>query len=65
MLGDMLDREIHSEYNVTIIATDDGTPPLSSTSVFTIHVSDVNDNAPTSYLNKVDESLYTFSVNKH
>ncbi|XP_067112863.1 protocadherin alpha-8-like [Osmerus mordax] len=46
VLGDMLDREIHFAYNVTIIATDDGTPPLSSTSVFTIHVSDVNDNAP-------------------
>uniref|UniRef100_A0A8C1PV88 Protocadherin 2 alpha b 10 n=1 Tax=Cyprinus carpio TaxID=7962 RepID=A0A8C1PV88_CYPCA len=41
-----LDREHASEYNVTITATDEGTPPLSSTSVITIHVSDVNDNAP-------------------
>ncbi|XP_072558089.1 protocadherin alpha-8-like isoform X9 [Paramormyrops kingsleyae] len=41
-----LDRESASEYNVTIIATDEGTPPLSSTSVITVHVSDVNDNAP-------------------
>ncbi|XP_026095459.1 protocadherin alpha-10-like isoform X19 [Carassius auratus] len=41
-----LDRERASEYNVTITATDEGTPPLSSTSVITIHVSDVNDNAP-------------------
>uniref|UniRef100_A0A3B3RH43 Cadherin domain-containing protein n=1 Tax=Paramormyrops kingsleyae TaxID=1676925 RepID=A0A3B3RH43_9TELE len=41
-----LDREKVSEYNVTIIATDEGTPPLSSTSVITVHVSDVNDNAP-------------------
>uniref|UniRef100_A0A8C2K7I7 Protocadherin 2 alpha b 10 n=1 Tax=Cyprinus carpio TaxID=7962 RepID=A0A8C2K7I7_CYPCA len=41
-----LDREQTSEYNVTITATDEGTPPLSSTSVITIHVCDVNDNAP-------------------
>ncbi|XP_057205145.1 protocadherin alpha-8-like isoform X10 [Triplophysa rosa] len=41
-----LDREIVSIYNVTITATDEGTPPLSSTSVVTVHVSDVNDNAP-------------------
>ncbi|XP_071254568.1 protocadherin alpha-8-like isoform X18 [Salvelinus alpinus] len=41
-----LDRESASQYNVTITATDDGTPPLSSTSVVTVHVSDVNDNAP-------------------
>ncbi|XP_031654430.1 protocadherin alpha-4 isoform X6 [Oncorhynchus kisutch] len=41
-----LDRERASQYNVNIIATDDGTPPLFSTSVITVHVSDVNDNAP-------------------
>ncbi|XP_036403729.1 protocadherin alpha-8-like isoform X4 [Megalops cyprinoides] len=41
-----LDRERASQYNVTITATDEGTPPLSSTSVITVHVSDVNDNAP-------------------
>ncbi|XP_061090069.1 protocadherin alpha-4-like [Conger conger] len=41
-----LDREIISQYNVSITATDEGTPPLSSTSVITVHVSDVNDNAP-------------------
>ncbi|XP_052344214.1 protocadherin alpha-2-like isoform X23 [Oncorhynchus keta] len=41
-----LDRESESQYNVTITATDEGAPPLSSTSVITVHVSDVNDNAP-------------------
>ncbi|XP_029959463.1 protocadherin alpha-8-like isoform X6 [Salarias fasciatus] len=41
-----LDRERVSQYNVTISATDEGQPPLSSTSVITVHVSDVNDNAP-------------------
>ncbi|XP_078145127.1 protocadherin alpha-3-like [Centroberyx gerrardi] len=41
-----LDRESVSQHNVTITATDEGTPPLSSTSVITVHISDVNDNAP-------------------
>ncbi|XP_030621283.1 protocadherin alpha-3-like [Chanos chanos] len=41
-----LDRESVSQYNISITATDEGTPPLSSTSVIIIHVSDVNDNAP-------------------
>ncbi|XP_049897650.1 protocadherin alpha-3-like [Epinephelus moara] len=41
-----LDRERVSNYNVTIIATDSGTPSLSGTSVLSIHVSDVNDNPP-------------------
>ncbi|XP_051766352.1 protocadherin alpha-2-like isoform X3 [Ctenopharyngodon idella] len=41
-----LDRESVSQYNITIIATDEGAPPLSSFKVITIHISDVNDNAP-------------------
>ncbi|XP_046907536.1 protocadherin alpha-8-like [Hypomesus transpacificus] len=41
-----LDRESVAKYNVTITATDEGTPSLSSTSVITVHVSDVNDNTP-------------------
>nr|XP_020442193.1 protocadherin alpha-8-like isoform X1 [Monopterus albus]XP_020442195.1 protocadherin alpha-8-like isoform X3 [Monopterus albus] len=41
-----LDRERVSNYNVTIVATDKGAPPLSSTIVVSIFVSDVNDNAP-------------------
>ncbi|XP_067455302.1 protocadherin alpha-3-like isoform X2 [Thunnus thynnus] len=41
-----LDREVTPQYNVTISATDEGTPPLSNTSVITVYVSDVNDNAP-------------------
>ncbi|XP_067455308.1 protocadherin alpha-3-like isoform X8 [Thunnus thynnus] len=41
-----LDREVVSQYNVSIIATDEGTPPLSSTSVITVQISDVNDNPP-------------------
>ncbi|KAI3351741.1 hypothetical protein L3Q82_020581 [Scortum barcoo] len=41
-----LDREITSTYNVTISATDEGSPPLSNNSVISVHVSDVNDNSP-------------------
>ncbi|XP_060936047.1 protocadherin alpha-5-like isoform X3 [Limanda limanda] len=41
-----LDRENTSIYNVTITAADEGIPPLSSTRVITVHVFDVNDNAP-------------------
>ncbi|XP_041948903.1 protocadherin alpha-3-like isoform X5 [Alosa sapidissima] len=41
-----LDRETFSDYNITIVTTDGGNPPLSSTSEFKIYVSDVNDNAP-------------------
>ncbi|CAI5652159.1 unnamed protein product [Oreochromis niloticus] len=41
-----LDRETTSVYNVTITATDEGNPPLSSNKVITVRVSDVNDNPP-------------------
>ncbi|XP_023184196.1 protocadherin gamma-A12-like isoform X6 [Xiphophorus maculatus] len=42
----VLDRETVSEYNITVVATDNGTPPLSAKRIFNIKVSDVNDNAP-------------------
>ncbi|KAI3351197.1 hypothetical protein L3Q82_005753 [Scortum barcoo] len=41
-----LDRESVSQCNITILATDEGTPPLSSTTVIPVQISDVNDNAP-------------------
>uniref|UniRef100_A0A8C1LPE8 Protocadherin alpha subfamily C, 2 n=1 Tax=Cyprinus carpio TaxID=7962 RepID=A0A8C1LPE8_CYPCA len=41
-----LDRESVSLYNITITAADEGTPSLSSSTVITVHISDVNDNAP-------------------
>uniref|UniRef100_A0A8C4H4V9 Cadherin domain-containing protein n=1 Tax=Dicentrarchus labrax TaxID=13489 RepID=A0A8C4H4V9_DICLA len=42
----VLDRESVSEYNITVVATDAGMPPLSTKRTFTLKVSDVNDNAP-------------------
>ncbi|KAJ8405255.1 hypothetical protein AAFF_G00322460, partial [Aldrovandia affinis] len=41
-----LDRETESEYNVTLSATDEGSPPLSSYKTIIVSVSDVNDNPP-------------------
>ncbi|XP_045678135.1 protocadherin gamma-B5 isoform X16 [Phyllostomus hastatus] len=41
-----LDREQIPQYNVTITATDKGKPPLSSSTTITVHIGDVNDNAP-------------------
>ncbi|XP_042165381.1 protocadherin beta-16-like isoform X34 [Oncorhynchus tshawytscha] len=41
-----LDREIISDYNITITASDEGTPPLSSSKTIHLSVSDVNDNPP-------------------
>ncbi|XP_077902904.1 protocadherin gamma-B2 isoform X6 [Ictidomys tridecemlineatus] len=46
MTDRVLDREEIPEYNITITATDRGKPPLSSTIKITLHISDVNDNAP-------------------
>uniref|UniRef100_A0A4W5QMN5 Cadherin domain-containing protein n=1 Tax=Hucho hucho TaxID=62062 RepID=A0A4W5QMN5_9TELE len=42
----VLDRESVLEYNITVVATDAGSPPLSSRRTFHLKVSDVNDNAP-------------------
>ncbi|XP_052464317.1 protocadherin beta-7 isoform X20 [Carassius gibelio] len=41
-----LDREKESDYNITITATDGGSPPLSTSMTIHLFVSDVNDNPP-------------------
>ncbi|XP_042319292.1 protocadherin beta-16-like [Sceloporus undulatus] len=41
-----LDREKVPEYNVTITATDQGSPRLTSTRIIHVQISDVNDNTP-------------------
>ncbi|XP_075061011.1 uncharacterized protein LOC142149585 [Mixophyes fleayi] len=41
-----MDREKVSSYNITILATDRGSPPHSSTRTIRLEVSDVNDNPP-------------------
>ncbi|XP_044060644.1 protocadherin gamma-A4-like isoform X21 [Siniperca chuatsi] len=41
-----LDRELVSDYNITITATDEGSPPLSSSKTVELSVADINDNPP-------------------
>ncbi|XP_056899804.1 protocadherin gamma-A4-like [Takifugu flavidus] len=41
-----LDRELVSDYNITIRATDEGSPPLSSSKTLHLSVADINDNPP-------------------
>ncbi|CAM5133741.1 unnamed protein product [Eretmochelys imbricata] len=41
-----LDRERTPKYNITITATDKGSPPLSTQKTILLQISDINDNAP-------------------
>ncbi|XP_048186976.1 protocadherin gamma-A12 isoform X4 [Perognathus longimembris pacificus] len=41
-----LDREQVPSYNITVTATDRGTPPLATQTLLPLHVADANDNAP-------------------
>ncbi|XP_017905725.1 PREDICTED: protocadherin gamma-A10 isoform X12 [Capra hircus] len=43
----VLDREQISSYNITLRATDGGSPPLSTETHFILQVADINDNPPT------------------
>ncbi|XP_059773297.1 protocadherin gamma-A4 isoform X21 [Balaenoptera ricei] len=68
-----LDREEVSEYNITVTATDHGTPPLSTETHISLNVADVNDNPPAfpqaSYLAYIPENnprgASIFSVTAH
>ncbi|XP_043548608.1 protocadherin-8-like [Chiloscyllium plagiosum] len=44
--AERLDRERHSDYNVTLVAEDQGPEPRRTVRPFTVTVTDVNDNAP-------------------
>ncbi|XP_063058911.1 protocadherin alpha-C2-like [Engraulis encrasicolus] len=52
-----LDRESTAAYNVTLSATDGGTPPLSSKKTIQVDVADVNDNPP-----RFEQTSYTVYV---
>ncbi|XP_075225232.1 protein dachsous-like [Lycorma delicatula] len=41
-----IDREARPNYTLSVIATDQGTPPLHASRTFHLRVTDVNDNAP-------------------
>ncbi|XP_004686876.1 PREDICTED: protocadherin beta-5 [Condylura cristata] len=55
-----LDRELRSEYNITITVSDMGTPRLQTQHNITVLVSDVNDNAPA-----FSQSAYTLLVREN
>ncbi|XP_074530812.1 protocadherin beta-16-like [Halichoeres trimaculatus] len=54
------DRETVSEYNITITATDLGSPPLSTSTKLHLRISDVNDNAPL-----FDKTIYSAYVTEN
>ncbi|KAG8438996.1 hypothetical protein GDO86_005255, partial [Hymenochirus boettgeri] len=41
-----LDREINSDYQITLKTTDKGSPPLSTNKTLVLTISDINDNQP-------------------
>ncbi|XP_057677236.1 protocadherin-16-like [Corythoichthys intestinalis] len=57
-----LDREERDSYDLRVMATDSGTPPLRAESSFTIRVTDVNDNPPLfdqrAYRQSIPEAVY-------
>ncbi|XP_042588368.1 protocadherin gamma-A6-like isoform X22 [Cyprinus carpio] len=55
-----LDRERVAEYNITITATDSGSPALSSQKTLNLKVSDVNDNPP-----RFQKNVYTTYVTEN
>ncbi|XP_067671512.1 cadherin-23-like [Haliotis asinina] len=58
-LAKKLDRETATTVNFTIYATDNGSPPLTSTSTINIVVLDINDNDP-----QFSMTTFTFSVSE-
>ncbi|XP_034400126.1 protocadherin beta-16-like [Cyclopterus lumpus] len=57
-----LDRELESDYNITITATDEGSPPLSSSKTVQLSVADINDNPPV--FEEQSYSAYVIENNK-
>lgn len=52
-----LDRELKPNYTMTVIAKDQGTPPLHAARAFDLKVTDMNDNAP-----EFDKTVYYANV---
>ncbi|XP_004472028.2 protocadherin-18 isoform X2 [Dasypus novemcinctus] len=55
-----LDREKRSEYSLTVIAEDKGTPSLSTVKHFTVQINDINDNPP-----HFQRSRYEFIISEN
>ncbi|NXN66419.1 PCDC2 protein, partial [Himantopus himantopus] len=52
-----LDHEKAAAYNITVTATDSGSPPLSSQKVIHVEISDINDNPP-----QFEEPVYSVYI---
>lgn len=57
LVAKALDREIKSNYEITLIVSDRGSPPLYENETITLEILDINDNAPT-----FSQSFYTIHV---
>ncbi|XP_072120755.1 protocadherin Fat 4-like [Mobula birostris] len=57
LVQQLLDRETVPKYDITLMCTDSGNPPLTSRKTIRVEVSDINDNAP-----KFSRSVYTANV---
>uniref|UniRef100_A0A8C1GKU8 Cadherin domain-containing protein n=1 Tax=Cyprinus carpio TaxID=7962 RepID=A0A8C1GKU8_CYPCA len=55
-----LDREVNAEYNIEIVATDSGVPPLKTVKTVNVKVLDVNDNPP-----KFSQVSYNVYINEN
>ncbi|XP_053575584.1 protocadherin gamma-B2-like [Bombina bombina] len=55
-----MDRETVQLYNITIISTDKGFPPLVNKKIITVEISDINDNPPI-----FDKSIYLAFVSEN
>ncbi|XP_030067041.1 protocadherin alpha-5 [Microcaecilia unicolor] len=60
VLDGPIDRERNSEYEIIIIARDEGSPSLSTTVNIPVEITDVNDNAPT-----FPQPFYSLSVKEN
>ncbi|XP_066480604.1 protocadherin beta-16-like [Tiliqua scincoides] len=58
----MLDRENVSGYNITISATDRGSPRLTSTRIIHVQISDVNDNPPVFHTSLYEMHLWENNI---
>ncbi|NWZ88126.1 PCDBD protein, partial [Poecile atricapillus] len=58
--SETLDREQVEEYNVTVRARDEGSPPLSASKTLLVRLLDVNDNAPT-----FTQAIYTMVISEN
>ncbi|XP_068182565.1 protocadherin alpha-C2 [Antennarius striatus] len=57
IVSEPLDRETMPEYDITLVVTDAGKPPLSENETIHLNLLDVNDNAP-----RFPQSFYTIRV---